>query len=139
MSTTSCYSLLHLAASSGPKSLQYLLQTAKETPNQICNVIDRATPLHFCAIAGNLENARILLRYDANPNLKDASGNTPMHYAVLAQNLSMVKLLEDGGADASIKNMDDISALDISVSEDILPIKKFFVYSSAYANYDFSG
>jgi ankyrin repeat protein len=39
-------------------------------------------PLHFAALANNLENIKILLRNKANVNAKDSLGNTAMHYAV---------------------------------------------------------
>lgn len=54
----------------------------KESPNQICNYHDQATPLHFAVLAKNTNNMKMLMRYGASPNSKDSMGNTPMHMAV---------------------------------------------------------
>ena len=39
----------------------------------------------------------------------------------------MVRVLDTYGADAKIKNMDDVSAIDIAESEDIRDIKLHFL------------
>jgi ankyrin repeat protein len=62
---------LHVAAgSAGSECLKFLLSKG-EFPNQISNEFDRATPLHFGVLTGNVENVKILLKYNANPNAKD--------------------------------------------------------------------
>lgn len=38
------------------------------------------TPLHYSAKAGHPKCVRLLLRYGANPNARDADGYTPLHY-----------------------------------------------------------
>ena len=95
--------------------------------NQICNDQDRATPLHFAVLSNNYDNARLLLRFHANPNAKDSSGNTPMHFAVAAKNLSMVRMLDEYGANATIPNVDGICAIDVSITEDLKDIKMHFI------------
>jgi len=55
-----------------------------EFANQICNEHDKATPLHFAILANNYDNVKLLLRYNANPNMKDSAGNTPMHFGVIS-------------------------------------------------------
>ena len=42
-----------------------------ESPNTLSNEFDRATPLHFAVLANNIENAKLLLKKKANPNLRD--------------------------------------------------------------------
>ena len=42
-----------------------------ESPNILSNEFDRATPLHFAVLANNIENAKLLLKKKANPNLRD--------------------------------------------------------------------
>ena len=119
---------MHLAAGQeGSKTLKFLLETGKETPNQICNTIDRASPLHFAVIAGNKSNMQILLKNGAAVNAKDNVGNTALHMAVAQQSLPMVRILDKYGADGRIKNIDDISALDMAISEDIRDIKLFMM------------
>jgi ankyrin repeat protein len=71
------FSLLHLASgNSGSQCLKYLLEQSGEYVNQICNEHDRATPLHFAVLANNYDNARFLLKYNANPNAKDSVRNS---------------------------------------------------------------
>jgi len=50
-----------------------------------------------------------------------------MHMAVAQQSLAMVRVLDNYGADARIKNMDDISAIDVAISENIRDVKLHFM------------
>ena len=34
--------------------------------------MDRATPLHFSILANNYDNTKLLLKYNANPNVRDS-------------------------------------------------------------------
>jgi len=140
LSKKATYSLLHLASGSeGPKSLKFLLEKAGESPNQICNADDRATALHFAVLSDKIDNARILLRYGANPNAKDSMGNSALHYSVANRQLRLVKLLEDYNADGTLPNEDDICPIDISITEDIKDIRMYFMSLNKYRNFDFSG
>jgi ankyrin repeat protein len=122
------FSLLHLAAgNTGSKCLKYLLELGGEFVNQICNEQDRATPLHFAILANNYDNAKLLLKFLANPNAKDSLGNTPMHFAVAAKNLSMVRMLDEYAANATHKNIDGICPIDVSITEDLKDIKLHFI------------
>jgi ankyrin repeat protein len=118
----------HLAAgNTGSKCLKYLLESGGEFVNQICNEQDRATPLHFAILANNYDNAKLLLKFLANPNAKDSLGNTPMHFAVAAKNLSMVRMLDEYAANATHKNVDGICPIDVSITEDLKDIKLHFI------------
>ncbi len=122
------FSLLHLAAgNNGSKCLKYLLDCGFEYSNQICNEYDQATPLHFAILSNNYDNAKLLLKHQANPNAKDSSQNTPMHFAVAAKNLSMVRMLDEYGANATYKNIDGICAIDVAITEDMRDIKLHFL------------
>jgi ankyrin repeat protein len=123
------FSLLHLAAGSdgGVKCLDYLLNKAKEYPNQLCNDVDRATPLHFAVLANKLDNAKMLLRYGANVNSRDSMGNTALHFAVQNRNLRLVKALEELGGNATLKNEDELCAIDTTITEDYKEIKMYFM------------
>jgi ankyrin repeat protein len=41
-------------------------------------------------------------------------GNTPMHFAVAVNSLPMVKLLDDFGADAMIKNAEELCPIELA-------------------------
>jgi ankyrin repeat protein len=116
-----------------------MLGVAKEFPNQLCNDLDKATPLHFAVLANNMETTRTLLRFGANVNSKDSFGNTPLHLAVSKGSLRMVRLLEEFGANALQKNEDGTCAIDLAVIEDHTDIKMLFMRSSKYSSFDFSG
>jgi len=66
----------------GTKCLKFLLEKGKQFPNQICNEVDKSTPLHFAILSKNTQSAKILLSNGANPNVRDSGGNTPSHFAV---------------------------------------------------------
>ena len=50
-----------------------------------------------------------------------------MHMAVAQQSLAMVRVLDTYGADARLKNMDDISSIDVAISENIRDIKLHYM------------
>jgi len=50
----------------------------------------------------------------------------------------MVRILDNYGADARHKNVDDISAIDVAISEDIRDIKLHFMSQSKYRSFNFS-
>ena len=83
--------------------------------------------MHFAVLSNNYDNAKLLLKHNANPNAKDSSGNTPMHFAVAAKNLSMVRMLDDYGANATHKNVDGICPIDVALTEDMKDIKLHFI------------
>ena len=65
-------------------------------------------------------------------------GNTPMHMAVASQSLQMVRVLDNYGADARLKNIDGISAIDVALSEDIRDIKLHYMANNKYKNENFT-
>lgn len=74
----------------------------------------------------------MLMNSGASPNTQDSTGNTAMHLAVAQQSVALVRVLDDYGADARIKNIDDVSAIDVAISEDIRDIKLHFISKSKY-------
>ena len=69
-------------------------------------------------MALNVENVKLLLKHNANPNAKDSLGQTPMHLAVTLNYLPIVKLLDDFGGDATIQNFQEECPIDIALQED---------------------
>ena len=61
-----------------------------------------------------------------------------MHHAVLAKNLSMVRLLDDYDCDARIKNNAQMSAIDLTITENIKDIKIHFMSQQKYSSESFS-
>eukprot|EP00164_Ancoracysta_twista_P003279 GFYU01004374.1.p1 GENE.GFYU01004374.1~~GFYU01004374.1.p1 ORF type:complete len:346 (-),score=56.57 GFYU01004374.1:292-1185(-) len=61
------------------------------------------SPLLVAVNSGNVDMARLLLKYNADPNARDNNGRTPLMLAVLQKNLPMVHCLVEGGADKDIR------------------------------------
>lgn len=116
MSDLNSFSLMHFAAGiKNSRCLHYLLEQEGEPANCISNNHDKETPLNFAIVSENIENVKLLLRYGANVNHKDSSGNTALHLAVMTGNLNIVKLLDQYNADATVENGQGSSAIDISM------------------------
>lgn len=76
------YSLLHFSCGTESFKCVELMLRLGESPNQICNLKDKSTPLHFAVLAKNFVNTKLLINYKAAVNAKDSYGNTPYHFAV---------------------------------------------------------
>jgi len=64
----------------------------------------QGTPLHYAAMEGNEEIARMLIRAGANVNAQGAFDYTPLHYAAKGGHGGMAKLLLEGGADGEARD-----------------------------------
>ena len=69
------------------------------------------TPLHLAAAAGHFVAVRALLRQGAFINALDSKGNTPLHLAALQDQPNVVQELMLAGADATIRNQEQSTAL----------------------------
>lgn len=75
----------------------------------------KRTPLHILAAWGAHRGLLpVLLDAGANPNVKDANGNTPLHTAAASNYADRIKLLLTKNADASIKNTKGATPADLS-------------------------
>ncbi|KAI0080300.1 ankyrin [Panus rudis PR-1116 ss-1] len=72
--------------------------------------------IHGFAIAGDTEHLKTYLQThpNADVNKRDEYGYTPLHLACDRGHLSVVKLLLEHGADRSIKDPDDLTALELA-------------------------
>lgn len=75
------------------------------------------TALHFSSQEGNIDSTKLLLSNDANPNIQDIHGNTPAWVAIMnwkgGANFDTLDLLIKNGADLTLKNNANRSALDL--------------------------
>jgi len=76
------------------------------------------TPLHYAATKGHREMMRLLLENDAYIDSESANGTTPLMMAAFSTSPLAVKLLLEEGADPTLVNHGNASALDIAVSKD---------------------
>ncbi|KFY45650.1 hypothetical protein V494_00848 [Pseudogymnoascus sp. VKM F-4513 (FW-928)] len=66
---------------------------------------------HLVASQGNLRTLAVLLKYGANPNHKDWTGNSPLFDAAMRGDISVLKLLLAYGADPNYASTGGHSAL----------------------------
>jgi ankyrin repeat protein len=52
------------------------------------------TPLHWTGWTGNLESAKLLLEYGANPHLGNNSGTTPLDLSIRQEHKKLEKLFK---------------------------------------------
>ena len=82
-------------------------------------------PLHWCLqlnspapddeARGRLRaRLQLLIASRADPNLRDARGDTPLHYAVRHREAAAIPVLLDGKADAQLRNAAGDTALDVA-------------------------
>lgn len=62
-------------------------------------------PLVETCIADDFEKAQILIKYKADPNLKDITGRTALHWAAENNNYAICELLLENGAHTNIPNI----------------------------------
>lgn len=84
------------------------------------NEPDRAkwTPLHFAAIWGEPEAARLLLESGADVDPQNGDGNTPLFLAACYGEEALVRLLLDRGARVDAKGRRGLTALHLAVCND---------------------
>ena len=69
------------------------------------------TPLHYAASSGQLALVRLLLENHAYIDAESPNASTPLMMASMYGTLEAVKLLIDEGADSSLKNQQNLTAL----------------------------
>jgi len=76
------------------------------------------TPLHYAATRGHREMMRLLLDNDAYIDSESANGTTPLMMAAYSAPPLAVKLLLEEGADPTLINHSNASALDLALRVD---------------------
>lgn len=85
------------------------------------------TSLNHAVINNNFNMAELLLKYKANPNIKNRRGNTPLSIAVKKDNYNMVKLLLKYDANPNIQDKKGISPILFAVNNEYYDIAKLLI------------
>lgn len=75
------------------------------------------TPLHYAATQGHRDMMRLLLANNAYVDSESSNGTTPLMMAANSTSPLAVKLLLEEGADPTLVNHGNVSALDIALSK----------------------
>ncbi|KAK4337151.1 hypothetical protein RND71_043369 [Anisodus tanguticus] len=108
---------LHLASGyNNIEVAEYLLQNGAHV-----NIPDKGglIPLHNAASYGHLDIAALLIKYNTNVNATDRWGFTPLHEASQKGRTSLCALLLNHGADPTLRNLENQTALDLATAEDV--------------------
>ena len=84
------------------------------------------TPLHYAATRGHREMIRLLLEHEAYIDAEASDGNTPLMMASRFAQPLAVKLLLEEGADPTLVNHSNLSALDMAIKAD-KPQSAFYI------------
>jgi ankyrin repeat protein len=76
------------------------------------------TPLHYAATKGHREMMRLLMDHEAYIDSESENGTTPLMMAAYYASPLTVKLLLEEGADPTLVNNANVSALDLALSKD---------------------
>ena len=76
------------------------------------------TPLHYASTRGHRQMMRLLLNNDAYIDAETDNGTTPLMMAAYYASPLAVKLLLEEGADPTLVNSANVSALDMALSKD---------------------
>lgn len=76
------------------------------------------TPLMNAVVGGNIAVVKLLIKYNADLNLKDSDGMTALIHAVLHKNTAIVKHLVESGANIDIQDNETLTALFYAVLDE---------------------
>ncbi len=62
------------------------------------------TPLHWAALNGSVEIARMLIDAGADVNVQTNGGRTPLHWAARRGEVEIARMLIDAGADVNVQD-----------------------------------
>jgi ankyrin repeat protein len=75
----------------------------------------KAAPIQSAAAAGHVKIVELLLKYKADPNIREQGGYTPLHAAAQNGDKAMIRSLLYGGADLTLQSDDGKRPLDLAL------------------------
>ncbi|MFT3893441.1 MAG: ankyrin repeat domain-containing protein [Anaerolineales bacterium] len=92
---------------------EYLVKAGAPVNAQSRNGL-KAAPIQSAAAGGHRKIVKMLLEYNADPNIREQGGYTPLHAAAQNGDEEMIRTLIYGGADLTIKSNDGKLPLDLA-------------------------
>jgi ankyrin repeat protein len=89
------------------------------------------TPLHFCAVRGKTECARVLIESGAEIDPLTGTQKTPLHFAAERNFLPLVKLLVEHGANLSACDNEGWSPLHYAAEKDRIEVATYLIKKGA--------
>lgn len=89
------------------------------------------TPLHFCAVRGKTECARVLIENKAEIDPLTGTEKTPLHFAADRNFLELVKLLLENGADIGARDDEGWSPLHYAAEKDRVDVAAYLIETGA--------
>lgn len=93
------------------------LKVILESSYSINFVIKRQTPLHFAIKSQNINMVKILIKHNADLELKDHYKESALNCAVRTGNYDMIKFLLELGADVNTHSSDNTSPLTFAIKQ----------------------
>ncbi len=94
--------------------VEYLIKAGAPINSPARNEL-KAAPIQSAAAAGHAKIVDLLLKYGADPNIREQGGYTPLHAAAQNGDVEMIKTLIYGGADLDAKSNDGKIPLDVAL------------------------
>lgn len=95
-------------------AVEYLIKAGAPINSPAHNEL-KAAPIQSAAAAGYTKIVDLLLKYGADPNMREQGGYTPLHAAAQNGDVEMIKTLIYGGADLDTKSNDGKIPLDLAL------------------------
>lgn len=100
-----------------------------EIDRSIVNIIDDDSLLHLSVFSNDYEICKLFLKYGANPNIKDKSGQTPIFRIIFSTTNKILGLLIEYGALINMSDCNGNTPLHIAVlSKNYFVIKTLLEY-----------
>ncbi|XP_062617080.1 E3 ubiquitin-protein ligase MIB2-like [Saccostrea cucullata] len=101
----------------GANDLQTLKDIIKKHPNVVDKTHDGRTALQVACYEGHVDVVKFLLDSKADPNLKDAEGDSPLHYSAFGNEAKPMEELLKNDASVNVVNKKKQTPLLVSVGQ----------------------
>jgi trehalose utilization protein len=92
------------------------------------------TPLHFAAVRGQTECARVLIENGAEVNPLTGTEKTPLHFAAERNFLELAQLLVENGAEIGARDDEGWSPLHYAAQKDCVELAAYLIAQGAEVN-----